>query len=462
MIETLLPVGSLSDVLHRATNAGEFDRWLRQVHSTGCCRHPVRLAGHASGVQVDTGELVAAFDTAAEPDGMVLKACGNRRATVCPTCSATYRADAYQLIHAGLAGGKGVPASIAAHPRVFVTLTAPSFGAVHSHREKHGRTRACTRRRTGTCPHDTPLRCRVRHAPDDPLIGRPLCPPCFDYTGAILWNATASELWRRTTIGIHRALARAGGLTVTRLRKVVRVSFGKVVEYQARGLVHIHAVIRLDAADLSNAPPAEFSTELLTEAIHTAAAAARAPIPTPEDAAARVCAWGRQVDVRTIPPTTADGSPGAASIARYIAKYSTKSTDPLGALDHRIRDIHEIETLHIDEHLRRLVATAWQLGGDPLYRPLRLRAWAHTLGYRGHWTTKSRTYSTTLGALRTARTTHARHTDGPDDVEWLGNFRYAGHGYRTPGDAWLAQSAANQRAHTRHTARTERRSIGLS
>lgn len=35
--------------------------------------------------------------------------------------------------------------------------------------------------------------------------------------------------------------------------------------------------------------------------------------------------------------------------------------------------------------------------------------WLHTLGYRGHITTKSRHYSTTMGALRAARATWTRH-----------------------------------------------------
>ena len=63
---------------------------------------------------------------------MLLKACGTRRESRCPSCAATYRADAYQLLAAGLKGGKGVPETVAAHPRLFVTFTAPSFGRVHT------------------------------------------------------------------------------------------------------------------------------------------------------------------------------------------------------------------------------------------------------------------------------------------------------------------------------------------
>ena len=57
--------------------------------------------------------------------------CGNRRARVCRPCSTIYKYDAYHLVASGLRGGKGVPATVASTPRLFVTLTAPSFGPVH-------------------------------------------------------------------------------------------------------------------------------------------------------------------------------------------------------------------------------------------------------------------------------------------------------------------------------------------
>jgi hypothetical protein len=37
-----------------------------------------------------------------------------------------------------------------------------------------------------------------------------------------------------------------------------------------------------------------------------------------------------------------------------------------------------------------------------------LAAWAHMLGFPGHFSTKSRAYSTTLGALRAERAAHQR------------------------------------------------------
>ena len=53
--------------------------------------------------------------------------------------------------------------------------------------------------------------------------------------------------------------------------------------------------------------------------------------------------------------------------------------------------------------------TAYYLNGKiPALADLRLAAWAHMLGFRGHFSTKSRTYSTTLGALRANRAAYQR------------------------------------------------------
>jgi hypothetical protein len=158
-----------------------------------------------------------------------------------------YSADTYQLIRAGLSGGKGVPDSVATHPCVFTTLTAPSFGPVHMSREKDGRLLRCRpRRRVQICPHGRRMSCGDKHPRDDPQLGEPLCPDCYDYTGSVLFNACAPELWRRFTITLRRALAHQAGLTNKALTAQLRLSYAKVAEYQRRGVVHFHAIIRLD------------------------------------------------------------------------------------------------------------------------------------------------------------------------------------------------------------------------
>jgi hypothetical protein len=50
-----------------------------------------------------------------------------------------------------------------------------------------------------------------------------------------------------------------------------------------------------------------------------------------------------------------------------------------------------------------MIAACLQLGKHPHRDFVALRRWAHMLGYRGHFATKSRRYSTTMRALRRAR-----------------------------------------------------------
>jgi replication initiator protein RepSA len=117
---------------------------------------------------------------------------------------------------------------------------------------------------------------------------RPLCPECYDYTGAVLFNTFAPELWRRFTITLRRSLARQAGLTNKALAGHLRVSYAKVAEYQQRGVVHFHAITRLDGpAGPTTAPPAWATLALLTAAISQAASAVHVDTSTAPGLAAR-------------------------------------------------------------------------------------------------------------------------------------------------------------------------------
>jgi hypothetical protein len=109
----LLP-GVLQEVIDRAGHG--YQRWAELVAQAGYCHHPIRLAGRIDQADRTTGEVRQVYDSEREPDGVLLKACGTRRESRCPSCAATYRADAYQLLAAGLRGGKGVPETVAGHP----------------------------------------------------------------------------------------------------------------------------------------------------------------------------------------------------------------------------------------------------------------------------------------------------------------------------------------------------------
>ena len=335
---------------------------------------------------------------------MVLKPCGNRRAQVCAPCAEVYRGDAWQLVAAGLRGGKGVPETVAGHPMVFATFTAPSFGPVHTIRELGGRRLACRPRRRGeTCPHGRSLACTRRHEDDDPCLGEAICPDCFDYRRSALWNHNVGRLFRRTRTYVERELARQAGVTQRVAREQVRVSYVKVAEFQRRGVVHFHTLWRLDAVGAELAPPPDrYDAHLLVDAI--AAALPKSKVPA-EDADAEPYGWGRQHDIRAL--ELGGDTAEAGRVAAYIAKYATKSTEAVGGVTSRIKAEGELRGLRCRDHARRHIETAWRLGARPELDGRRLRRWAHQLGYGGHCFTKSRRYSTTFKALREARAEHA-------------------------------------------------------
>ena len=123
---------TLQDELLDRASRDDYHQWLSGTLAAGGCIRPIRLRGIVRDIDPDTGEILDVFDTRNAPDQVIYLPCGDRRASVCPPCAETYRADTYQLIRAGLAGGKGVPESVAIHPCVFATFTAPSFGPVHT------------------------------------------------------------------------------------------------------------------------------------------------------------------------------------------------------------------------------------------------------------------------------------------------------------------------------------------
>jgi hypothetical protein len=84
--------GVLAEVVDRAGHG--YDRWAELVAQAGYCHHPIRLAGRVEHADRSTGEVRTVYDSGREPDGVLLKACGTRRESRCPSCAATYRADA--------------------------------------------------------------------------------------------------------------------------------------------------------------------------------------------------------------------------------------------------------------------------------------------------------------------------------------------------------------------------------
>ncbi len=149
-------------------------------------------------------------------------------------------------------------------------------------------------------------------------------------------------------------------------------------------------------------------------------------------------------------------------VARYLAKYVTKSLADLGISVRRL-STESIPDLDVSEHVRAILTTISDLADNGVSG---IRRWLHTLGFRGHITSKSRRYSTTMTALRQRRATWTRERyakstehkhnpdrrhgdDGNDLVAW--EFDRAGHA--SLGERTLIVSAALRRIDRRRTAR---------
>jgi len=456
-------VGRLSD--------GTMPALAATLAKVGNCAHPVRLVGSSDTVDMRTGEI-STFRSVDEPMGMLFKPCGNRREEVCPSCSRIYARDTFELISTGLHGGKGVPTDVMANPLLFVTLTAPSFGVVHSARD--GKQPCHPRAHRGVCPHGLPLTCWARHDAAEAAVGAPMCRDCYDVESAVVWQWHAPELWRRFTIALRRQLAAKLGVKERDLKEHARLEYAKVAEFQARGLVHFHALVRIDGPD-GPGSPAPVAASGLQEAIREAAAGVSYLAPPVDDGdVERLLCFGVQTDVRVV----RDGAAArdqitAEQVAAYLAKYSTKSTgiDPVRPAPHLERIIDVCRGLAT----RALAGCAFECGervndrhakicGDCSQNPYTLLGrWALMLGFRGHFSTKSRRYSVTLGALRRARrrfqrmTAKQRHTGDVLDVRELeerlmaddeettlviGSWAYEGSGWPRAGDKALADAAA--------------------
>lgn len=481
----------LTETIRGELSRPDFAAWAARVASTGYCANPIHLRGLVHEQSPD-GTVRATSERRS-----LLVRCGNRRAAVCPSCSFTYAGDVWQVLVAGMDGGRhDVPRSVRRHPLVFVTLTAPSFGLVHTTRSSStGHTLPCRPRRPDDrhrCRHGKPLWCQRTHDAGDideaRLLGTPLCADCFDYAGLVAFNWQASALWGRFTIDLRRTLAHSLGLTEAQLRDVVRVRYAKVAEFQRRGVAHFHAVIRLDGppvdadpADLEDPgdpfppPGIPVSTGTLAVAIRAAAGKVRLTVPDPTDAdgdgLAVVLRFGPQVDVRPINAArTLDGDDlagddlTAEKVAAYVAKYATKAADDFG-LPPAVRRGSDVDRLGLDvtDHTRRILAAVDRL---VIVHPY-AHKWVHQLGFRGHFQTKSRHFSVTLGALRQQRRAWREEhpTAGLDDVRAgtvgpardLGDgedqdgeettlvirWTFAGTGHRTPAEAALAAAAAD-------------------
>jgi len=445
--------------------SGRFDAWSQALARVGDCAQPIKLRGRSETVDTTTGEIVSTYSSEQEPLGVTHVRCGNRRASECPSCSRLYAADMFHLIRCGVTGGKTVPETVAENPLVFATLTAPSFGTVHGRRDEHRRCHPHSRRGP-RCEHGRPRTCHATHGEDDPALGQPLCPDCYDYASHLVWQWWAPDLWRRFTIALRRLVAKAFEVPATRLVDFATVQYAKVAEYQVRGVVHFHALIRLDGPRTTDgfaAAPTAIDADCLAHLVRDAVASVRLTVPGVDaDDPSRMLAFGRQLDARAVRTSRRTDNPDRVltpeQVAGYLAKYATKSAEDTGVTD--------------SSHHRRIRTTARSLAGRAAAdgraeagAPYQLLGkWVPMLGFRGHFASKSRRYSLTLGALRRARRraqaliAASRAEGRPQDLASLeadlladddqettlvvGRWHYVGSGWASEGERVLAIAAA--------------------
>ena len=182
----------------------------------------------------------------------------------------------------------------------------------------------------------------------------------------------------------------------------------------------------------------------------------------------RVLRFGTQTDTQPLEPNHGHG-PGepprrsGRSVAAYLAKYVTKSVAEFGVGIRRMSPLAVAE-LDVTAHVRAILTTITDMAAHRAYDGM--DRWLHTLGYRGHITTKSRLFSTTMGALRAYRATwtrqqqtdqaattkdaeHRRATPTSDAIEW----EFDRVGLCSLGERALILSAAQRMIEHRHTAR---------
>src|SRR5699024_4734732 len=365
-------VRASEELLAESRRLDELATGLESLGVSLPCQRPVRMM--RSGVDSITGEVGEAQE--------VLIRCGTRLASRCPSCAALYRGDVQAIMREGLRSA-GADDAI-----VFLTLTAPSFGRTHhvppAPPPRLGRRRRAVWERR----HRRRCECGTVHSPgDSALRGVPVRPGSYRYAQQVRWNWGAGCLWSRTADELSRVI----GVRDDDGR-LVRVPYIAVAEWQARGAVHLHVILRVPR-DRAAALGAERDGARGTVRLRALESEVRAVSATVRGERVR---WGSQVVAELVASERQ-----RYRVAGYLAKlvqYSvkdltTESAAPAGAA---MRDHHSRLSA---------AARAMRCGADDVAAGLcahrdssesaswsrRCRSVAHRCwGFRGHVVRKSR------------------------------------------------------------------------
>ncbi|WP_442905342.1 replication initiator, partial [Janibacter sp. Soil728] len=87
-----------ASAVYDLTTRGALGKFTEAASRVGFCQRPIRLAGRAMTVDTRTGEATSHYSSADAPLGVLLTRCGNRRESVCTSCSRVYARDTFEMI----------------------------------------------------------------------------------------------------------------------------------------------------------------------------------------------------------------------------------------------------------------------------------------------------------------------------------------------------------------------------
>lgn len=271
------------------------------------------------------------------PTGVWVR-CGSRVKSRCASCAELYRLDWAAIARSGVFDGP-----VENYRFYLLTLTAPSFGAVHRV-PREGKPLSC--------------RCGKSHSVmDTGFRGVPIDNSTYDYSGQVAWNRDSGTLWSNT---------------VRRIRdRWDSFEFFLVREWQDRGVLHMHTIVRIERHE---AP----SPDLLRNAARAAVAVSKVD--------GIITEWGAQARCDGF---RADGD-GAKTIW-YLSK----------ALNYVLKDVvleaHE-EVTEAWHHLARLDQAARGIRCKPNCTPNNCSSKVHRrFGARAHVVSSSRRTSQRTG-----------------------------------------------------------------
>jgi hypothetical protein len=322
------------------------------------------------------------------------KRCGTRRKDLCEPCSVVWKDDAYFAL---MNGAKDYNGEI-----TFITLTAPgwtTFGKAHtaSHSEK----------KSSRCA------CRKFHSKEDPLVGLPLDKNNFEHNKVVEFNHLAPRLTSITLQKIWRLMATAENLP----EKEVKRPTARVMEWQTRGLLHVHIII------LGKVP-----INIVRAAVNgQKSTSARRINPTSH----KGIRWGTQLDVKY---ANSKNSEQIKKLSGYITKvisYAVKDVTSNFTQELPAHNSYRKELRRYTNSVIKCTASPFQchaadLGENPTQFLINVSKKVnlcrkhyrgkHQLGFTGNVLTLNRKWGSSLGAARKARQTFAKESRSAQDA----------------------------------------------